>query len=89
MSESMEPRRVTVFNVGLEEFARVARTAPNARVHHVDWRPPVDGDPRTSEAVSRLIGDSRIDAANAVALAGFLATDPVVVDVQPARTAAR
>jgi len=87
MSDSTEPGRVSVFNVGLEEFARAARTAPNASVHHVDWRPPVDGDPRTSEAVSRLIGDARIDAANTVALARFLATDPVVTDVQPARTA--
>lgn len=87
MTRPPDARPLSVFNIGLDEFARTAATAPNAQVQQLDWRPPLDGQASTAEAVSKLTGVARIDSANAVAISRFLATDTSVIDVQPARSA--
>ena len=79
---------VRVFNVGVEEFCRGPESV-GAEVHQIDWCPPIDGDPETSEVCSRLLADTRVDEANREATARFLAVDPVVIDVQNAGQAIR
>jgi Protein of unknown function (DUF1116) len=75
-----------VINVGLAEFADVARSSGGAQVDHIDWRPPADGDPASAMRAARLFDDPSRDVANGTAMAAFLNVDPVVIDVQPAHT---
>ena len=76
-----------VLNIGLVGFADAAATAGDATVVHLDWRPPEDAASATAHLVRERLADHRIDAANATALAAYLASEPVVVDLLPAAQA--
>jgi Protein of unknown function (DUF1116) len=76
--------QLQVFNVGVAQFGETAALSPNATVHHLDWRPPINGSADTATINARLLANETITAANAMALQAFLATEAVVVDVQPA-----
>jgi len=75
-----------VVNVGLGSFATPVAAAGGA-VTVLDWRPPAQGDPEAAMRLARLFADQRIEHANAIAIERFLATQPVLVDVMPAREA--
>ncbi|WP_069804784.1 DUF1116 domain-containing protein [Thermogemmatispora onikobensis] len=79
--EQLSPSPFTVINVGAELFAEALR-AQGVTVTSVAWRPPA-GDPA---ALARLLADPAIDRANEIAVGRMLAAEPVLVDVQPART---
>jgi hypothetical protein len=71
----------TVINVGAELFAEALRSQ-GVTVTSVAWRPPA-GDPAL---LALLLADPAIDRANEIAVGRMLAAEPVLVDVQPART---
>ena len=50
-----------------------------AAVTAIDWRPPASGDPRAVAMLTAAYGDSRIDAANAVAVARLQEARPMIV----------
>ena len=78
--------RLNVVNVGLASFADNIRAAGGGAVQ-LDWRPPGAGDAGLGMRLARLLGDPRIEAANAIALGRFLEAQPVLVDVLLARDA--
>ena len=84
MSPSPFSGQLQVFNIGVSQFGETAALSPHATVHHVDWRPPMNSSADTATINARLLVNETITAANAMARQAFLATEPVVVDVQPA-----
>ncbi len=80
------PTPLGVLNVGLTSFAPPV-TAAGGRVTSVAWRPPAGADPERAWRLATALADAEVDAANAIAVAAFLASDPVLVDVVPAATA--
>jgi hypothetical protein len=77
---------LNVANVGLPDFADNIRAAGGGAVQ-LAWRPPCGGDADAGMRLARLLGDPRIEAANATALARYLEAQPVLVDVLLAREA--
>lgn len=73
-----------IVNVGLASFAEAARAA-GAHVTQVDWQPPAEGDREAGMALARLVGDPRVEVANATAYAAYLGAQPVLVGVGIAR----
>ena len=71
-------------NVGLAGFADPAAAA-GATVTDLDWRPPASGDADLGLKLARLVGDPRVEQANATAMERILAAQPRWVDVLPAR----
>ena len=71
---------VHVVNVGADLFAD-AVAAQAVEVTRVDWRPPVPG---TESDLATVAADPLRGAANARALAAFLASTATLVDVAPA-----
>ncbi len=72
-----------IINVGADLFAD-ALVEQGAAVSRVSWQPaPGDCD----EALSILLGDERVDRANAEAVRRIMAARPRLVDVRPAREA--
>ena len=67
----------TVVNVGVPSFADSIRQAGGKAVS-VDWAPPAQGDREVGMRLANLLGNPRIDAANAEALERFLAAEPVL-----------
>ena len=59
---------LNVANVGLPNFAENIRAAGGSAVQ-LAWRPPGGGDAAAGMRLARLLGDPRIEAANATALA--------------------
>ncbi len=84
MNPSPFSGHLQVFNIGVAQFGETAAQSSQGTVHHIDWRPPLDGSPHTAVMSSNLLTNKTTDAANALALQAFLATEPVVVDVLPA-----
>ncbi|WP_376796519.1 DUF1116 domain-containing protein [Thermogemmatispora sp.] len=80
-SEQLSSSPFTVINVGAELFAEALR-AQGVAVTSVAWRPPA-GDPAL---LASLLADPAIDRANEIAVGRMLAAEPVLVDVQPARS---
>jgi hypothetical protein len=78
--------QLNVANVGLPNFADNIRAAGGSAVQ-LAWRPPCGGDADAGMRLARLLGDPRIEAANATALARYLEAQPVLVDVLLAREA--
>ena len=82
--ESLLGSPLRVVNVGLASFAEEL-AAHGVAVVQVDWRPPAGGRPDLLDALETLATvASRVERANALALARMLDADPVLVDVQPA-----
>ncbi|MCA1682519.1 MAG: DUF1116 domain-containing protein [Actinobacteria bacterium] len=77
---------LNVVNVGLASFADDIRAAGGSAVQ-LAWRPPGGGDAGAGMRLARLLGDERIEAANAIALGRHLDAQPVLVDVLLARDA--
>lgn len=75
---------VRAVNVGLEEFAGPPRLR-GADVVTLDWRPPAEGDEQLGLKLARLVAHPAIEAANRRVLDRVLATQPLWVDVRPAR----
>ncbi len=86
------PDGVRAVNVGLEMFAGPLATH-GATVAALEWRPPADGDRDLGLLLARLEDDPddpigrTIADANATAVERLLAAQPMLVDVQPARSA--
>ncbi len=55
-----------------------------ADVTAVDWRPPASGDPAAVATLSAAYGDSRVDAANAIAIARLQESRPMITGAGPA-----
>ena len=82
--ESLLGSPLRVVNVGLASFAEDL-AAHGVAVVQVDWRPPAGGRPDLLDALETLATvASRVESANALALARMLDADPVLVDVRPA-----
>jgi hypothetical protein len=79
-------QELNVANVGLANFADNIRAAGGSAVQ-LAWRPPAAGDAGAGMRLARLLGDPRIEQANATALGRFLEAQPVLVDVLLARDA--
>ena len=86
------PDGVRAVNVGLDMFAQPL-VASGVSVANLEWRPPAEGDRDLGLLLARLEDDPddpigrRIAAANATAVERLLGAQPMLVDVQPARTA--
>ena len=76
---------LSVINVGLSQFAG-AVDAAGAPVADVAWTPP-GGAAETAQALARLVNDAAVAAANETAFARYLAAQPTLVGVAPAREA--
>lgn len=72
-----------VLNVGAPHFARSLQSQ-QARVTHLDWRPPAGGNPALLAALEKLGRDPRVEAANRQAVAIILSGHPVLVGVTTA-----
>jgi hypothetical protein len=77
---------LTVVNVGLQGFADDIVSAGGGCVA-LEWQPPAQGDRDGAWALARTLARPAVDAANAVALARFLAADPVLAGIEAARDA--
>jgi len=71
-------QELNVANVGLPNFADNIHAAGGSAVQ-LAWRPPFGGDAAAGMRLARLLDDERIEAANATALARFLAAAAVCV----------
>lgn len=75
---------MTVLNHGVPVF-RPALEAAGAALPPLDWRPPARGRGGLAWLTARLLADPRVDEANARAAARFLACEPVLTGLAPAR----
>jgi Protein of unknown function (DUF1116) len=73
-----------VVNLGLPAFADAIRAAGGSALQ-VDWQPPGQGDPAVARKLARLINEPRIEAANREAFEAYLAAQPVLEAIGPAR----
>ena len=73
-----------VINIGVRSFAD-SIAASGGSVLHVDWRPPADGDVVLGRTLAHLSNHTEIEAANRIAFEAFLAAQPLLADVRPAR----
>ena len=72
-----------VIGLGLSSFSDNLRGA-GAKVLHLNWKPPAEGDAGANWQLAGLINDPRIAAANATALQRFLDAQPVLTDIRSA-----
>ncbi len=79
-------QELQVLNVGLPAFAD-AITAAGGKATQIDWAPPAGGDRAAGQQLARLINDPRIEEANRAAFAVYLAAQPVLEGIAPAREA--
>jgi hypothetical protein len=77
---------LTVVNVGLQGFADDI-VAAGGRCVALEWQPPAQGDRDGAWALARMLAQPAVDAANAAALARFIAADPVLTGIEAARDA--
>lgn len=76
---------LAVVSMGLESFTE-AIAAQGARAVQVDWKPPAGGDPGMLALLDTLAPlKERIDAANDEALERMVKSQPVLIDIRPAR----
>jgi hypothetical protein len=75
---------LSVLNVGLKGFADDIVAAGGECVA-LDWQPPAQGDREGGWALAELLAHPTVEAANQVALARFIAADPVLTGVGVAR----
>jgi hypothetical protein len=76
----------TVITAGIDLLADALRDQA-VPVVPVDFRPPVDDPPGTAAALSTVLADPRVPAANALALQRMLGVRATLVDVLPAAQA--
>lgn len=75
--------KIVAANIGLESFS-VPPAQHGATVTHVQWTPPAGGDDRLGMKLARLLGDERVEAANAEAFEKMLSARAVLIDCVPA-----
>ncbi|HEY2561509.1 MAG TPA: DUF1116 domain-containing protein [Caldimonas sp.] len=75
---------LTVVNVGLKGFGDDV-VAAGGHCVSLDWQPPAQGDREGGWALAEILEHPQIAAANAAALARFIAANPVLIDVATAR----
>ncbi len=75
---------LTVVNVGLQGFGEDVVVA-GGRCVALEWQPPAQGDRDAAWALARVFNHPSVEAANASALARFIAANPVLIDVATAR----
>jgi hypothetical protein len=73
-----------VVNVGLPAFGNAIRAAGGSALD-VEWQPPGQGDPAVARKLAALINEPRIEAANREAYDAYLAAQPVLQGIGPAR----
>ncbi len=73
-----------VVNVGLSAFADAIRAA-GGNALQIEWQPPGHGDPQVARKLARLINEPRIEGANREAFGAYLAAQPVLEGIGPAR----
>lgn len=72
---SLIKQKLSVINVGLEQFAETI-TATGGAVTQVEWVPPALGDVGVAMTLARLTNHAEIEKANDTAFAAFLAASP-------------
>lgn len=77
---------LSVLNLGLESFASNLRDA-GGDVLHLQWQPAASGDEEANWMLATLMADTRVDAANDIALQRYLDAQPVLVGISTAREA--
>lgn len=75
---------LNVINIGLASFGDVIRNS-GAQATDLQWQPPAGGCPEDAWKLALLTNDPRIEEANKVAYGRFLAAQPILVGVKPAR----
>jgi len=75
---------LSVINIGLSSFGDVIRES-GAKAVDLQWQPPAEGNPDIAWQLALLTNDPRIEEANKIAYGRFLAAQPVLVGVKPAR----
>ena len=86
MMTTLFQQPLSVLNLGLESFANDIRDA-GGDVLHLQWRPAAQGDEEANWLLATLMADTRVDAANEIALQRYLDAQPVLVDIMTARDA--
>ena len=76
--------KLEVINVGLPAFADAICAAGGTAIG-VEWQPPGAGDPAVAQKLALLINEPRIEAANRDAFGAYLAAQPVLQGIGPAR----
>ena len=79
-NEARQP--MAVINIGAELFAE-ALEKQGVQVARVAWRPPAGN----VSALAKLLAHPEVNRANRIAVERMLAAHPIIVDIQPARTA--
>ena len=73
-----------VVNVGLPAFGNAIRAAGGSAID-LEWQPPAEGDPAIGRKLAELVHEPRIEAANREAYDAYLAAQPVLQGIGPAR----
>jgi hypothetical protein len=81
---SLFSQDLKVVNVGLSSFADNI-TSAGGDVVHLTWAPPAGADAAIGKALARLVGDPQVEEANRIAYGRYLAAQPRLVDLVPAR----
>jgi hypothetical protein len=85
-AQSLFKETLSVVNVGLKGFGDDI-VAAGGRCVTLDWQPPAQGDRAGGWALAEILNHPAVEAANASALARFIAANPVLTDVVTARDA--
>lgn len=75
---------LNVINIGLSSFGDVIRQS-GAKAVDLQWQPPAEGDAKVAWDLALLTNDPRVEEANKTAYGRFLAAQPVLAGVKPAR----
>lgn len=84
MTSKLFEQELHVINVGLASFADSIQQTRGQAIQ-LDWRPPAAGDREAGKKLALLINDQAVEAANRTAHERFLAAQPVLMGVEPAR----
>lgn len=76
-------QKPVVINAGLASFATNLRQC-GGEAFELQWQPPAEGDIAAGHALARLLNDPRIEEANRVAYARYMAAQPVLTGVSTA-----
>ncbi len=69
-----------VLNIGIDGF-NASVTASGGSLQSVQWQPPGNADPLLAWQLAQLMGDARIEAANALACERIIAARPMWEDI--------
>ncbi len=73
-----------VVNVGLPAFGDAIRAAGGSALD-LEWQPPAQGDAAVARQLAEVINEPRVEAANREAYEAYLAAQPVLEGIGPAR----